>query len=314
MSDLLTLVSPSDHNLAEELTHAVTKALKRAGARTRDASWLCPGRAWDLPFGDLRLPEAANLVVQALAGAKVDFALQGEATRRKKLLLADMESTVIRNEMLDEMAQAIGVGEQVAEITARAMHGDIDFADSLRQRAALLRRQPTSLLHQMMRRVEVDPGAASLVASMTAGGARAVLISGGFGAFVGPVCRGLGFHAYRANELDVERGFLTGAVRQPILDRGAKLRALLEECEELGIEAESVLAVGDGANDLDMLRGAGLGVAYHAKPIVAEQALGQVRYGDLSTLLYFQGYAKGEILDPKDRPTLLDTQDHQDMG
>jgi phosphoserine phosphatase len=218
------------------------------------------------------------------------------AGRRKRMLLADMDSTMIRQECIDELAAEAGVGARVAEITARAMNGEIGFEGALLERVGLLRGLPAEVTERVWReRIELMPGARALVATMRAAGARCVLVSGGFTTFTARVAAAVGFHEHRANELLSEDGVLTGEVGRPILGREAKVAALEEAVARLGIGEADVLAVGDGANDLGMLRRAGLGVALHAKPAVQREARHRVNHGDLTALLHLQGYAAEEF-------------------
>ena len=217
-------------------------------------------------------------------------------SRRKRLLVADMDSTIIGCECLDELADFAGVKAQVSAITERAMRGEIGFEGALRERVAMLTGLPATDLQRCFdERVRLNPGARTMVATMSAHGARCVLVSGGFDFFTSRVAQAAGFHADRANHLIEADGMLTGQVREPILGRAAKLAALSEEAAALGLDASDVLAVGDGANDLAMIEAAGLGVAYRAKPVVAARAHARIDHTDLTTLLYFQGYRADEF-------------------
>lgn len=228
----------------------------------------------------------------ALAGRPVDVCVQPWNGRRKRLLVADMDSTIIGCECIDELADFAGVKAQVSEITERAMRGELDFEAALRERVGMLKGLPLGDLQRAYdERVRLNPGARTLVRTMAAHGARCVLVSGGFTFFTGRVAQAAGFHADRANRLGEGEGVLTGTVHDPILGREAKLAALREEAAGLGADLSEALAIGDGANDLAMIEAAGLGVAYRAKPIVAAQADAKVDHADLTALLYFQGYA-----------------------
>ena len=234
------------------------------------------------------LREAARA---AVADAPVDICVQPAEGRRKRLFLADMDSTVIGCECLDELADYAGVKAEVAEVTERAMRGEIAFEGALRERVAKLKGMEAEVLARCYaERVRLNPGARTLVRTLAAHGVRCVLVSGGFEAFTGPVAQAVGFAAHHANRLLVEGGRLTGTVGEPILGREAKLEALRRHAGELGIGLEAALAVGDGANDLAMIEAAGLGVAYRAKPVVAERADARLDHADLTALLYFQGY------------------------
>ncbi|WP_454715034.1 phosphoserine phosphatase SerB [Caulobacter segnis] len=226
-----------------------------------------------------------------LAQLPVDFAIQPVENRRKRLLIADMDSTIINVECLDELADFAGVKEQVSEITERAMRGELAFEGALRERVGMLKGLGVEALQSCYdQRVRLNPGAETLVRTMAKHGARCALVSGGFTFFTSRVAQAAGFHLNRANTLIELDGKLTGQVGDPILGKEAKLAALNEETSDLGLTPADALAVGDGANDLAMIEAAGLGVAYRAKPIVAAQAHAKVDHADLTTLLYFQGY------------------------
>jgi len=228
----------------------------------------------------------------ALQYAPIDLCAQPLEHRRKRLLVADMDSTIIGCECLDELADFAGVRTQVAAITERAMRGEVDFEAALRERVAMLKGLPLADLGRAYdERVRLNPGARTLVRTMAANGARCVLVSGGFDFFTARVAAAAGFHKDRANRLIEADAALTGLVAEPILGREAKLKALVEEAAALGIALVDTLAVGDGANDLDMIRAAGLGVAYRAKPVVGAEADARIDHADLTALLYFQGYS-----------------------
>jgi phosphoserine phosphatase len=226
----------------------------------------------------------------------LDLLLQPVQNRRKKMLLADMDSTMIQQECIDELAYVAGVGDRVAAITARAMNGEIGFEGALRERVALLKDLPEAVIEQVLRdRITYMPGGATLLATMKANGAHAVLVSGGFLSFAQPLAAHLGFDEARANTLLSANGKLTGEVAEPILGREAKVATLQEVSHRLGLAPQDVLAVGDGANDLGMLRLAGTGVALHAKPAVQAECRLRVNHGDLSALLYLQGYVRDDF-------------------
>jgi phosphoserine phosphatase len=255
------------------------------------ARWLHGGVAaeFDMDFAPGNL-EAVRADLDAVG---VDVNLVPAGGRAKRLLLADMDSTMIRQECIDELADEAGVGPHVSAITARAMNGEIGFEGALRERVALLAGLEATVIERVLRdRITMMPGGAALVATMKARGARAVLVSGGFTAFTGVVAARLGFDANRANVLAVREGRLTGEVEGPILGREAKVAALRESTAEMGVGPEDVIAVGDGANDLGMLRLAGMGVALHAKPAVQAEAELRVNHGDLTALLHLQGYGR----------------------
>ncbi|MGA2044657.1 MAG: phosphoserine phosphatase SerB [Roseiarcus sp.] len=265
------------------------------------AQWLEPGVAADLLFegDDSALARARAALGAALAGEPIDAIAQAVAGRRKKLLLADMDSTLIGQECIDELAARVGVGARVAAITERAMRGEIAFEPALRERVALLAGLPETVIAEVLdAAITVTPGAGALVATMRAHGAYAAIVSGGFTQFTGVLAARLGFDEHRANKLIVAAGLLAGGVAEPILGRDAKLAALRELRARRGLGAAETLAIGDGANDLAMLGEAGLGVAYRAKPAVAAAAHARIDHGDLTALLYAQGYARASFIDP----------------
>ncbi|MEY8841255.1 phosphoserine phosphatase SerB, partial [Cribrihabitans sp. XS_ASV171] len=243
-----------------------------------------------------RMPDNRWDVWRELQGMNVDLVVQPAANRRKGMLLADMDSTMIRQECIDELAEEAGVGDRVREITARAMRGELDFEGSLLERVALLEGLEAAVIDRVIdTRIELMPGARTLIDTMHAQGAHAALVSGGFTAFTHRVAALLNFDEHHANELVIENGRLTGDVTRPILGREAKVEALERISARLGLTEDDVIAVGDGANDLGMLHRAGTGVALHAKPAVAAQCDVRINHGDLTALLYLQGYARSEF-------------------
>lgn len=258
------------------------------------AQWLNPGIAAE--FGLVALPENRWAVWAELQALGVDLAFQPAAGRRKKMLLADMDSTMIAQECIDELADLAGFGAHVAAITARAMNGELEFEPALRERVALFRGVDAGIIERVMEeRITFTPGGRALIATMKAHGAHTALVSGGFTAFTEKVAAHLGFDEHRANLLQTQNGKLTGTVAEPILGRQAKIDALVEISARLGITPTDAMAVGDGANDLGMLGLAGAGVALHAKPVVAAQCDLRINHGDLTALLYLQGYAIGDF-------------------
>lgn len=296
MPHVLTLVAPVGALSAEVVSRA-RAALERLGAATGVPDWLAPGAAVDLPFEDLAPEQADSAARGALADGKVDVIAQGAEGRRKRLLLADMDSTIVTTETLDELAAHAGLKDRVASITRRAMNGELDFPRALAERVKLLSGLPVSALERTWDATAMMPGAAELVATMKAHGARCVLVSGGFTFFTARVAARLGFDAHHANTLLIEGGRLTGRVGEPILDRDAKLAALKRAAAENGLPLSATLAVGDGANDLDMVQAAGLGVAFRAKPIVAAAARVRVEHSDLRALLFAQGFRLSDIVE-----------------
>lgn len=259
-----------------------------------DAVWLCTGIAAE--FALQNIPENRWDVWQSYQDMGVDLCIQPAEGRAKRLLIADMDSTMIDQECIDELADAAGFGPRVAAITARAMNGELDFESALRERVSLLRGLPDSVIQTVIdTRITLMEGGATLLATMRAKGAYAALVSGGFTAFTGAIAAKLGFDEHRANTLLVEDGALTGQVADPILGREAKVQALNDISARLGITPADAIAVGDGANDLGMLGLAGAGVALHAKPSVQAQCDLRINHGDLTALLYLQGYRAAEF-------------------
>jgi phosphoserine phosphatase len=283
------------------LTNPATPVLERVTVESLrnawgggEARWLDPGVAAE--FDLEQVPQNRWEVWEGLQALRVDMVVQLAGGRKKRLLIADMDSTMIRQECIDELADEAGVGARVADITARAMNGELDFEGALRERVGLLKGLPEAVIEQVLRdRITLMPGGKELLATMKANGAYAALVSGGFTAFTSSVAATLGFDENRANTLHVADGKLAGTVAEPILGKEAKLQALTEITARLGITPAEALAVGDGANDLPMLLAAGTGVALHAKPRVQAQCEVRVNHGDLTALLYLQGYQREEF-------------------
>lgn len=283
------------------LTNPETPVLDRATVESLrnawgggDAVWLEPGVAAE--FALPAVPENRWQVWEDLQGLRVDLIVQKTEGRRKRMLIADMDSTMIQQECIDELADEAGVGAYVADITKRAMNGELDFEAALRERVGLLKGLPEAVIERVYRdRITFMPGGKALLETMKANGGYAALVSGGFTAFTARVAAALGFDENRANTLHAADGLLTGTVGEPILGKQAKLDALLEISARLGIDPAEAMAVGDGANDLAMLNRAGAGVALHAKPSVAAQCDIRVNHGDLTALLFLQGYAREDF-------------------
>ncbi|MGL4238417.1 phosphoserine phosphatase SerB [Tabrizicola sp.] len=275
------------------LDRATVESLRNAWGGG-EARWLDPGVAAE--FAVEAVPENRWEVWESLQALNVDMVVQADAGRKKRLLIADMDSTMIRQECIDELANEAGVGAHVAAITARAMNGELDFEAALRERVGLLKGLPEAVIGQVLRdRITLMPGGIRLLATMKSNGAYAALVSGGFTAFTAAVAAKLEFDENRANTLLVEAGVLSGEVAKPILGKEAKVQALNEITARLGITAAEAIAVGDGANDLPMLRASGTGVALHAKPRVQAECEVRVNHGDLTALLYIQGYSRDEF-------------------
>jgi phosphoserine phosphatase len=288
---VVTLIAtPGTNALETTLVEALRNAWGGGSAR-----WLAPGEAAEFPVPEM--PANRWQVWDDLQAQRIDLVVQPAEGRRKRMLLADMDSTMIRQECIDELADEAGVGPRVADITARAMNGELDFEAALRERVGLLKGLPASVIAKVLaERITFMPGGRELVATMRAAGAYAALVSGGFTAFTAKVAAELGFDENRANTLDVANGALTGKVVEPILGRAAKVAALEEIAARLGLRHDEVMAVGDGANDLGMLKLAGAGVALHAKPSVAAECDIRINHGDLTALLFIQGYGRSDFV------------------
>jgi phosphoserine phosphatase len=279
---------------------AVSSSLAEEAARLLEAQhigWLAADVACDLPLPEAAdAAEATSRLTTLLAGKPIDFAIQQAANRRKKLLIADMDSTMIEQECIDELGDAVGLKPHIAAITARAMNGEIAFEPALRERVALLTGLEEAVIDQVVKtRITLASGGRELVATMNRDGAWTALVSGGFDAFTRRIAAQLGFQENRANRLIVKDGKLTGEVADPIMGREAKAAALRDMAAARGITPADALAVGDGANDLDMINLAGAGVALHAKPSVATAARIRIDHCDLTALLYLQGYWREEF-------------------
>ncbi|AHB49196.1 phosphoserine phosphatase [Hyphomicrobium nitrativorans NL23] len=292
---LVLTAAPSSGHLTQGIVDNVRETLSGAGA---EGDWLAPGEAWEteIYLDHKEADEVRRSAETALGSAPVDINLVAmpQSARRKRLLCADMESTIISEELIDEMAETVGCRAEIAAITGAAMRGEIDFEGALVQRVALFKGFAANRLDDILRRATLMPGAATLLRTMRANGAKCALVSGGFTCFADPIARRLGFDTVVANELVIENGTLTGEVRPPIVGPNGKADALARLAAKHGLDPSDTLAVGDGANDLVMLQTAGLGVAFRAKPILASAARSSasgavVAHGDLTALLYLQG-------------------------
>ncbi|GGD62759.1 MULTISPECIES: phosphoserine phosphatase SerB [Rhizobium] len=294
MALVATLVAnPSNPVLTPAIAEQAAEVVKASGLY-----WLADGIACDIALRDGTDAQAAEANILALiSGAPIDLVIQEQETRRKKLLIADMDSTMIGQECIDELAAEVGLKEKVATITARAMNGEIAFEPALRERVALLKGLPLSVVDEVIaKRITLTPGGPELIATMKSKGHYTALVSGGFTVFTSRIAATLGFDENRANTLLEDGGILSGFVAEPILGKQAKVDALNEISARLGISPEEAIAVGDGANDLGMLHLAGAGVALHAKPAVAAEAEMRINHGDLTALLYIQGYRKTDFV------------------
>jgi phosphoserine phosphatase len=300
MSLVATLIcNPANPALDSTIVDGARAVLPSPGP----AQWLFDEVAADIPFdGQVSSPDDIKAIETRLRQARgdlpIDIVVQPIATRRKKLFLADMDSTMIGQECIDELADFAGLKAHVAGITERAMRGEIEFEPALRERVALLKGLPVSVIDEVLqKRITATPGGRALVMTMRKHDAYTCLISGGFTLFTDKVAAMIGFQENRANQLRIENGRLTGEVLEPIVGRAAKLATLIELTESFDLDDIDSMVTGDGANDLGMIEAAGLGVAYHAKPAVAAVAAARIDYGDLSALLYAQGYRREEFVE-----------------
>lgn len=265
---------------------------------TGETDWLAAGEACDVAFESSLSPSRiAELAVEALPQSAFDVVCMPLGGRRKKLLVADMDSTIIDQECINELGDALGLGPRIRNITAAVIRGDISFSDALRQRMALMKGMHRAVLEGVYQeRISLKPGAETFVRTMRHHGAYCILVSGGFTFFTRRIAERLGFHDHQGNRLEFKQNILTGEVLEPILGRSAKLRTLMQLCDEKGLNPVDVLAVGDGANDIKMVRAAGLGVAIHADLSLQDAANARINHGDLTSLLYIQGYHKKEFV------------------
>lgn len=296
MQSVLTLIAPEAAPLSVHIVGEVRAALNTLGAETAQPVWLCDGIAADIAFEMIADDQAEAVARDVIADAPVDVIAQEAATRRKSLLLADMDSTIVTSETLDDLAAHVGIKDEIAAITARAMNGELDFKEALRERVGRLKGLSTDALADAYAEVELSPGAETLVRTMAKNGAHCVLVSGGFKYFTSRIGERCGFHEDLSNDFVIENGKLTGAVVEPILDKDVKLETLIKRTAEHGLSLAGTLSVGDGANDLPMLKAAGLGVAYRGKPSVRAEAPARLDHADLSGLLYAQGYRVEDLV------------------
>lgn len=293
---VVTLISQNDE-ICESDLRAVQDIIGTTFNAPSTVEWLNRPSAVDLMWVSSQtvLKDFSQSLDVLFAERAIDTVVQPMNNRRKNLFLADMDSTMIEQECIDELAEKVGLKAQVSEITERAMRGEIDFEPALQERVALLKDLPAGVVDDLLNeRITLMPGARALVQTMRKNGAYTCLVSGGFTLFTGPVADKIGFHEHHANHLIVDSGCLTGDVQKPILGKEAKRQTLLALRARLALQSENTMAVGDGANDLLMLQEAGLGVAYHAKPAVAEAAHARIDHNDLTALLYIQGYKSAD--------------------
>lgn len=301
MTLILSLIAgPAGPRLDDALVARIASCLTSEGLATSDPTWLSDGKAVEFEVQGDEHAAVRTPVANVLNDLPIDIGVQANAHRRKRLLVADMDSTIIQQECIDELADAMGLRDTVSAITERAMRGELEFDDALRARAKMLAGLDAGAMESVYQeRIKLTPGAETLVATMRAHGALTALVSGGFTFFTGRVRQRAGFDVDQANTLLIdENDRLSGLVAEPILGRAAKLEALNNLAAQRGLTLADTLAVGDGANDLAMIEAAGLGVAFHAKPAVAAQADVEIRHGDLTALLYLQGYRDDEFVAP----------------
>ncbi len=288
MSYILTLVaSKNGAVLSNDHTSHICNFLKTR----HNPKWLEAGRAVDIALNNIVGRKNMDIIRDDFYSDGVDVFITPAQNRRKKLLIADMDSTIVVGETLDDLAEFAGIKDKIAAITARAMNGEIGFHDAIRERVGLLAGLSVDALNGTLEALKYNDGARELVAGMKKAGARCILISGGFTFFTKAVANDLGFDGHHGNTLGIENNVLTGAVIDPILDKDSKLSFLNQYAQEMGITADDIISVGDGANDIPMLTGAGLGVGYRPKPAVANVVNNVIHHGDLSALLYVQGIA-----------------------
>jgi phosphoserine phosphatase len=292
---VLTVVAPAPGGLDDAIVAAARAALNDLGAVVGAVQWLAPGEAVDLPFSGADAGRAEAAARRALAGRPLDLHAGAAAGRRRKLLVADMDATIVEGETLDELARRAGKLREIAAITARAMRGEMDFTQALEARVAMLEGLPEQALDDTLAGMRLMPGARALVRTMAENGAYTLLVSGGDRRFTGRAKALAGFDAERGNRFEVMDGRLTGRVGRPVVDRDAKRRALEETAREQAVPMALTLAIGDGANDLPMVEAAGLGIGYRPKPVLAAAAGARIEHADLRAALYFQGYQRDEF-------------------
>lgn len=297
MNLVLTLItSPDRANITKHHIDQAHTILDKASCNPKAPFWLAENISCDIEFDDAEPTRSLNFLREGMKGSEIDIVVQSRTNRRKRLLLADMDSTIVFGETLDELAYYAGLKHQIAAITERAMRGEIEFKRALRERVSMLKGLSVDTMEECLNDIKLTKGASTLVKTMRANGAYTVLVSGGFSFFTQAIAKKVGFNEERSNTMIIEQGVLTGEIGEPILDREAKLETLKTISKEKRISLIETIAIGDGANDLPMILNAGVGVAFHAKPVVEEQAPAAIRYGDLTALLYLQGYRQKEFI------------------
>ncbi|MEE2654951.1 MAG: phosphoserine phosphatase SerB [Pseudomonadota bacterium] len=296
MKFVATLIAnPEKANLHPRDVKQAREILKRAGYTLEHSAWLKDCIACDIEFTGSNLSYVRNCLRIGLNSLEIDVVVQPTKNRRKRVLIADMDSTIVTGETLDELAEIAGLKNQVSIITERAMRGEVDFKDAVRERVALLKGVSAKDMKDALNKIEVTSGAPTLVKTMRFNGAYTALVSGGFSYFTSAIAKLVGFQEEISNQIVIQNGILTGEVIEPILDSDSKLQALKKICNEKHIPLSESIATGDGANDIPMIIHSGLGVAFHAKPAVETNAKAIIRFGDLTSLLYIQGYKSTEF-------------------
>lgn len=300
MDNVLTLIAnpatlASGVVLDDTTVSLARNALRTAGAESNAPDWLAKAQAVDIQFDGASVQDAEAAVRQALGAAPIDVIAQSTDRRKKKLLIADMDSTIVIGETLDELADFAGLKAQISAITQRAMQGELDFAAALRERVAMLEGLDESCLAQTMDGIKLTPGAQALIATMRAHGAFTALISGGFSYFTDRVRQHVGFDSSLGNQLEIIDGKLTGHVIPPIVDKDTKCNMLVDTAEQMGLGMSDTMAIGDGANDVPMLVAAGTGIAFHAHPVARQAARARLNHADLTGALFVQGYRLDEF-------------------
>lgn len=297
MDNVLTLISNSaDGALGPDQVDVARQALDDINAQTDAADWLSPDEAVDIAFDGVHRKDAEAAVRHAFISLPIDVIAQSALRRKKKLIIADMDSTIVEGETLDELAEFAGLKDQIAALTKRAMNGEISFREALRTRVAMLEGLSESFLAETMKGVRLNPGARELIATMRNNGAFTALISGGFSFFTDRIREQVGFHMSLGNKLEIIDGQLTGQVIPPVVDKDTKLEMLIDMAAQQELGMTDTFAIGDGANDVPMLKAAGMGVAYHGHPVAREQARARLDHTDLIGALFIQGYRRDEFV------------------
>ena len=300
MDLVLTIIAPPGRiKISDAIVQRVRNALNHLGAETAPPDWLAPSKACDIAFSGLAAQQAvasARAAIDEKGPVAIDVIAGKTAGRRKKILIADMDSTIVTAETLDELADFAGLKEKIAKITQRAMQGELGFEEAVKARVSMLKGLGEDALEKTMKRIKLTSGAKTLVQTMKANGAHTILVSGGFTYFTNKIRDEVGFDKSYGNKLGIKNGQLTGEVMEPILGKDAKLKVLLESTAKKKLSLDDTLSIGDGANDVPMLGAAGLGIAFHAHPIAADAASGRLDHSDLSAVLYAQGYRIEEFV------------------